>query len=90
MTVLWETRYHREAVTGLYAIERGPAAEVSQSIKDLAKLEDPSVADNVKKVDNDKIPEGRQFYRIEVFAHFIEFELLEEDSRKVLAVLRIK
>jgi mRNA-degrading endonuclease RelE of RelBE toxin-antitoxin system len=77
---MWQLRYARSAVTGLYRIPRGTAALVTEAIKRLATNPHPSNAE--------PIPERANMYRIEVEDYSAVYEVLAD--QRIVIILRIE
>lgn len=83
----WEIRPHREAVAGLYAIERKVAVQVREGINKLAQMEDPRQAADF--IENDEFE--NEYYIVEIHAHFVKFELwIEDDERNIMTILSVE
>ena len=73
----WTIRYHRRAIQGVYKIERGAAATVTEAIKKLANDPYPS--------ESELVTERINIYTIEAAGRTISYELIEEE--KILLIL---
>lgn len=83
----WEIRFHREARTELYSIERGIAGLVTDELDRLSKT--TNLAETAELINNpmDEIESNL----IEIEGHFIEFQLwVDEQDRRIMIILSVE
>jgi mRNA-degrading endonuclease RelE of RelBE toxin-antitoxin system len=73
----WTIRYHRLAIQGIYGIERGEAAIVTEAIRKLA--------DNPRPPDSEPVAERINVHTIEVAERTVSYEIIDEG--RILLIL---
>lgn len=84
----WEVRVSAEARAGIYKIERGVAAIITDGIEALSKMDDPTKDAEEVEPAKDKQTE-LPTYTIEIHAHFITFSLEQNDGRKIIVISEV-
>jgi mRNA-degrading endonuclease RelE of RelBE toxin-antitoxin system len=77
---MWELRYAPTAVNGIYRVQRGTAALVTEAIRRLQQ--------NPRPPNAEPILERANTYRIEVEGYSVAYEIL--DDKKQVVILRVE